>query len=135
MFHAFVSSLRSKTFKLTSKFMTKHGVTELQEVSFFSHILKCGLFKDSNFCHRYLTSYAHKILVHVTPGNFSPHHRVQSVSGTHPVSYPISTGASSLGVKRPSVKLTTHLHLVPRSKNEWSYTSTPLIRLHGVVFS
>jgi hypothetical protein len=29
-------------------------------------------------------------------------------------------GALSLGVK-----LTTHLHLVPRSKNEWSYTSTP----------
>jgi len=23
------------------------------------------------------------------------------------------------------VKLTTHLHLVLRSKNEWSYTSTP----------
>jgi hypothetical protein len=23
------------------------------------------------------------------------------------------------------VKLTTHLHLVPRSKNEWRYTSTP----------
>jgi hypothetical protein len=23
------------------------------------------------------------------------------------------------------VKLTTHLHLVPRSENEWSYTSTP----------
>jgi hypothetical protein len=23
------------------------------------------------------------------------------------------------------VKLTTHLHLVPRSKNKWSYTSTP----------
>jgi len=21
--------------------------------------------------------------------------------------------------------MTTHLHLVPRSKNEWSYTSTP----------
>jgi hypothetical protein len=31
------------------------------------------------------------------------------------------------------VKLTTHLHLVPRSKNEWNYTSTPSIRLHGVV--
>jgi len=28
----------------------------------------------------------------------------------------------------------TQLHLVPRSKNEWSYTSTP-IRLHGVVLS
>jgi hypothetical protein len=25
------------------------------------------------------------------------------------------------------------LSLVPRSKNEWSYTSTPPIRLHGVV--
>jgi hypothetical protein len=24
---------------------------------------------------------------------------------------------------------------VPRSKNEWSYTSTPQIRLHGVVIS
>jgi len=27
------------------------------------------------------------------------------------------------------------LHLVPRSKNEWSYTSTPPIHLHGVVLS
>jgi len=32
------------------------------------------------------------------------------------------------------MKLTTHLHLVPRSKNAWSYTYTPLVRLHGVVF-
>jgi hypothetical protein len=42
-------------------------------------------------------------------------------------------GALSLGVKRPGVKLTTHLLLAPRSKNEWSYTATPPIRLHGVV--
>jgi hypothetical protein len=33
------------------------------------------------------------------------------------------------------VKLTTHLHLVPRSKNAWSHTSTPPIRLHGAVLS
>jgi hypothetical protein len=33
--------------------------------------------------------------------------------------------ALSLGVMRRHVKLTTHLHLVPRSKNAWSYTSTP----------
>jgi hypothetical protein len=33
------------------------------------------------------------------------------------------------------VKLTTHLRIVPRSKNEWSYISTPPIRLHGVVLS
>jgi hypothetical protein len=39
-------------------------------------------------------------------------------------------GAVSLGVK-----LTTHLHLVPRSKNVWNYTSTPPVRFHGVVLS
>jgi len=33
---------------------------------------------------------------------------------------PFPWGHSGLGVK-----LNTHLHLVPRSKNEWSYTSTP----------
>jgi hypothetical protein len=43
--------------------------------------------------------------------------------------------ALSLGVSGRSVRLTTHLHLVPRSKNEWSYTSTPPIRLHDVVLS
>jgi len=32
-------------------------------------------------------------------------------------------------------KLTTHFHLVPRSKNAWGYTSTPPIRLHGAVLS
>jgi hypothetical protein len=32
-------------------------------------------------------------------------------------------------------KLTTHLLLVPRSKNVWIYTSTPPIRLHGVMLS
>jgi len=33
------------------------------------------------------------------------------------------------------VKLTTHIHLVPRTKNAWSYTSTPPIHLNGVVLS
>jgi hypothetical protein len=33
------------------------------------------------------------------------------------------------------VKLTTHLHLVPKSKNVCSYASTSLIRFHGVVLS
>jgi hypothetical protein len=32
-----------------------------------------------------------------------------------------------------SIKLTTHRRIVLRSKNAWSYTSTPSIRLHGVV--
>jgi hypothetical protein len=34
-----------------------------------------------------------------------------------------------------SVKLIKHLNLVPRSKNEWSYTSTPAMRLHDVVLT
>jgi len=33
------------------------------------------------------------------------------------------------------VKLIAHLHLVPRLKKAWSYTSTPPICLHGVVLS
>jgi hypothetical protein len=44
-------------------------------------------------------------------------------------------GAPSLGQSGRDVKLTTHLLLVPRSKNAWSYTSTPPIRLPGVVVS
>jgi hypothetical protein len=43
-------------------------------------------------------------------------------------------GALSLGVKRPG-RESDHLHLVPRSKNAWSYTTTPPIRLHGVILS
>jgi hypothetical protein len=54
-------------------------------------------------------------------GNFSLHHRVQNGFGAHPALYPVGTRGFFLW----GVKLTTHLHLVPRSKNEWIYTSTP----------
>jgi hypothetical protein len=57
--------------------------------------------------------------------NFSLHHRVQNNSGAHPASYPLCNRALSLEVKRRDLKITTHLHLVQRSKNEWCYTSTP----------
>jgi len=63
-------------------------------------------------------------------GNFSLYHRVQNDSEAHSVSYSVGTRGSSLGVK-----LTIHLRLEPRSKNAWSYTFTPPIRLHGVVLS
>jgi hypothetical protein len=43
-------------------------------------------------------------------------------------------GALSLGVKR-SGREADYSHLVPRSKNAWSYTSTPPKRLHGVVLN
>jgi hypothetical protein len=45
-------------------------------------------------------------------GNFSLHHRVQTGSGAHSASYQRGTRGSFPG----SVKLTTHLHLVPRSR-------------------
>jgi hypothetical protein len=31
--------------------------------------------------------------------------------------------------------MTTNLHLMPKSKNEWGSKSTPPIRFHGVVLS
>jgi hypothetical protein len=43
------------------------------------------------------------------------------------------SGALSLEVSGWGMKLTTHLHPVLRSNNEWSYTSTPTICLHGMV--
>jgi hypothetical protein len=55
-------------------------------------------------------------------GNFSLHHRVQNGSGAHPASYLMGT-RGYFPVR--GMKLTTHLHLVPKSKNAWSYTSTP----------
>jgi hypothetical protein len=68
-------------------------------------------------------------------GNFSLHHRVQNGSGAHPASYPMGKGALSLGVKRP-VRDVDHSHSSSAEvKNAWSYTSTPPIRLHGVVLS
>jgi len=46
----------------------------------------------------------------------------------HPASYPMGTSGRV-------VKLTTHVHLVSRSKNELSYTSISPICLRGVVHS
>jgi len=44
----------------------------------------------------------------------------------HPASYPMGARGSSPGGKAVGgVELTTQLHLVPKSKNAWSYTSTP----------
>jgi hypothetical protein len=53
-------------------------------------------------------------------GNFPLRHRVQTGSEARPASYPMITGAPSLGVKRQG-READH----SRSKNAWSYTSTP----------
>jgi hypothetical protein len=63
-------------------------------------------------------------------GNFSLHYRVQNGSGAQWV-----PGALSLGVKWQGREAD---HSPPSSaevKTAWSYTSTPPIRLHGVVLS
>jgi hypothetical protein len=67
--------------------------------------------------------------------NFSLHHRVQNGSGAHPASYPVGTRGSLPGVKRPGREAD---HSSPSSaevKECVEYTSTPPIRLHGVVLS
>jgi hypothetical protein len=73
-----------------------------------------------------LDNWDSRVRFQVGAGNFSLHHRVQNGSGAHPAAYLMGTRGSFLGGKaRRSVKLTTHLQLVPRSKNKRSYTSTP----------
>jgi hypothetical protein len=57
--------------------------------------------------------------VTLTLNHDSLHHRVQTASG----------------VKQPGPEADDSLHLMPRSNNEWSYTPTLPIRLHGVVLS
>jgi hypothetical protein len=67
-------------------------------------------------------------------GNFS-HHRVQNGSRAHPASYPVGTGGSFLGGKAAGREADHSLPSSSEVKNAWSYTSTPPIRLHGVVLS
>jgi hypothetical protein len=52
-------------------------------------------------------------------------HHVQTGFGPTQPAIKLIAGASSLGCRGRSVKLTTHLHLVPRSKNAWIYNFTP----------
>jgi hypothetical protein len=64
-------------------------------------------------------------------GKFSLHHRFQNGSGPHPASYSMGTRGSIPGGEAAT-------HSPPSSaevKNAWSYTSTPPIRLDGVVLS
>jgi hypothetical protein len=59
------------------------------------------------------------------PRDFSSSLCVQTVSGAHPDSY-TGTGGPSPGVKGSwGVMLTTHPHLVPRSRMSRSYTTSP----------
>jgi hypothetical protein len=58
---------------------------------------------------------------------------VQTGSEAHPASCTVGTGVPFTGVKRGrGVTLTTHPHLVPRSRLNRSYTSSPRCGLHGL---
>jgi len=61
-------------------------------------------------------------------------HRVQAGSGAHPASYPVDTGGTFSGVKRPGRESDHSLPFSAEVKNARSYTSSPHIRLHGMVF-
>jgi hypothetical protein len=68
-------------------------------------------------------------------GNFSLRHRVQTGSGAHPAPYPMGTGDSFPGVKRPGREAD---HLPPSSAKAKEYVDPYLhspIRLNGVVLS
>jgi hypothetical protein len=72
-----------------------------------------------------LDSQGSKVLL--PAGNFSLHHCIQTGSGAHPASYPMVSGALSLGVKRlgceadhsppPSAKVKERLELYHHSPN------------------
>jgi hypothetical protein len=68
-------------------------------------------------------------------GNFSLHHRVLNGSGTHPASYSMGNRGFFLGVKQPGREADHSPSSSAEVKNAWSYTSIPLIRLHGVMLS
>jgi hypothetical protein len=58
---------------------------------------------------------------------------VQTCSEARPTSCTMATRPLSLGVKRPGHEADHSLPFSAEVKNAWSYTSTPPIRLHGVV--
>jgi hypothetical protein len=68
-------------------------------------------------------------------GNFSLRLRVQTGSGAYPGSYPVGTGALSLGIKRPEREADNSPPSNSESKNDWSCASTPPVRLNGVMHS
>jgi hypothetical protein len=66
---------------------------------------------------------------------FSLLHSVQASSGVHPTSYPMGTEDSfPWGKVAGGLKLTTNLHLVPRSRMVELYHHFPIC-LHGIVLN
>jgi hypothetical protein len=65
--------------------------------------------------------------------DFSSNLCVQTISEAHPSSCTMGTGGPFPGAKRSwGMTLTTHPHLVPRSRMSRSYTSSPPMCHHGI---
>jgi len=58
--------------------------------------------------------------------DFSFLRNVQTGSGAHPASYSVDEGGSFLAVNRVGREFNHPPSPIPKVKNEWNYTSTPL---------
>jgi hypothetical protein len=59
---------------------------------------------------------------------------VQTGLQDHPAFYKMGTGSFPECRAPGGVALNTHSHLAPRLKKEYSYTSTPALDLHGLLY-
>jgi hypothetical protein len=82
-----------------------------------------------------VTGYGLKAGVRFPAGirDFCPLHSVQIGFGAHPASRPVGNGGC-FPESKADVKLTTHLHLVPRSRLVELYLHF-LMRLYGMVLN
>jgi hypothetical protein len=60
---------------------------------------------------------------------------IQTSSRAHPAPYTMGTRSLSWGYSSWDMALTTHLYLALRLKKMQSYTSTPPLGLHGLLYS
>jgi hypothetical protein len=111
-----------------------------QENNFKMHITDIGYevrSRDSSVVYRWAMGW---MIGCSCPGRawkvqFSLHHRVQTGSGVHPVSYPMSIKGSFPWGKVAGREADHSLPSSAEVKNAWSYAFTPPIRLHGAVLT
>jgi len=68
-------------------------------------------------------------------GNFSLHHHVQNGSGAHPTCYPVDTGGSFPGIKRPGREADHSLLSSAESRMCGAISPLSSICLHGMMLS